>query len=173
MVSTVSCVKYPGGWFGLILLSWVASSTAGGDGVGDGSEGGAGPGGFGGAAHDSTDPITSDADLLEMAGSYCALRVNRPENCVGEDAHYFSFEADLSGGDKTAISGQYCRAFGVDCAPLTGNYEGGTLSYTYTSETGSFSADLTYDADLGNLTGLGYSVHCDCYIDFYLFSIDD
>lgn len=175
---TVVRVRYRGVWLAIFSLTSLAACHGGGEPLGGGSQGGAGPGGFGGASGDATDELGSDPEIMDpeimaVVGSYCSLRVNRPENCTGQDAHYFSFEADLSDDSSVALRGQYCRGYGIDCAPLTATYEAGELSYTYMSELGSFSADLSYDEELENLTGLGYSVHCDCYVDFYLFSVGD
>lgn len=132
---------------------------------------------MGGASVDASEmdevPATPSEAVTSVTGSYCSLRVDSPQGCVGLDAHYFSFELDTTDPSENAMTGQYCKEYGTNCFPITASVTDRTVDFAYDTGAGTYTAQFVYDPELENLAGLAYSVHCNCFIDFYLFSIDE
>jgi hypothetical protein len=89
-----------------------------------------------------------------VAGGWCGTDVRLAADCQGEN--YAEFEQEGS-----AIAGQFCKAYGQNCLPLTkGTLKGDSLRFEYTSEKDPMVGQFSLSGD--TLTGYVFSTECGC-----------
>lgn len=109
---------------------------------------------------------SADADG-EVEGSWCGRAVETAEQCTGDEVVYAELQQSGS-----AVSGTICEAYEKECYPVEGgNFEDGTLTFSYSFQTNTVEGELALDGD--TLTGSFFSSKCDCSIPVTLLRLPD